>query len=39
MDETQKNFELGRFDWFGFTALAIGIGSCKSRSTAGEQLG
>jgi MFS transporter, DHA2 family, multidrug resistance protein len=38
MDETRKNFEL-RFDWFGFTALAIGIGSLQIALDRGEQLG
>src|SRR6201746_1983286 len=38
MDETKKNLEL-RFDWFGFTALAIGIGSLQIALDRGEQLG
>ena len=38
MDETKKNLEL-RFDWFGFTALAIGIGSLQLALDRGEQLG
>ena len=38
MDETRKNVEL-RFDWFGFTALAIGIGSLQLALDRGEQLG
>jgi DHA2 family multidrug resistance protein len=38
MDETKKNFEL-RFDWFGFAALAIGIGSLQIALDRGEQLG
>jgi DHA2 family multidrug resistance protein len=38
MDETRKNREL-RFDWFGFTALAIGIGSLQIALDRGEQLG
>ena len=38
MDETGKNREL-RFDWFGFTALAIGIGSLQVALDRGEQLG
>jgi MFS transporter, DHA2 family, multidrug resistance protein len=38
MDETKKNFDL-RFDWFGFTALAIGIGSLQIALDRGEQLG
>ena len=38
MDETktQKNM---RFDWFGFIALAIGIGSLQLMLDRGEQLG
>ena len=31
MDETRKDREL-RFDWFGFTALAVGIGSPADRA-------
>ena len=31
MDETRKNREL-RFDWFGFAALAVGIGSLADRA-------
>src|SRR3954469_25146202 len=38
MDETKKNREL-RFDWFGFTALAIAIGSLQLALDRGEQLG
>ena len=38
MDETRKDREL-RFDWFGFTALAIGIGSLQLALDRGEQLG
>src|ERR1700710_2518092 len=38
MDETGKNAEL-RFDWFGFAALAIGIGSLQLALDRGEQLG
>ena len=38
MDETKKNREL-RFDWFGFAALAIGIGSLQIALDRGEQLG
>ena len=38
MDETRKNLEL-RFDWFGFAALAIGIGSLQIALDRGEQLG
>jgi DHA2 family multidrug resistance protein len=38
MDETKPNLEL-RFDWFGFTALAIGIGSLQVALDRGEQLG
>lgn len=37
MDETKKNVEL-RFDWFGFTALAIAIGSLQLALDRGEQL-
>src|SRR5213079_3138323 len=33
MDETRKDRDL-RFDWFGFAALAVGIGAFSSRSTA-----
>ena len=38
MDETKKDSSL-RFDWFGFTALAIGIGSLQLALDRGEQLG
>jgi DHA2 family multidrug resistance protein len=38
MDETRKNREL-RFDWFGFLALAVGIGSLQIALDRGEQLG
>src|SRR6202048_4001698 len=38
MDETKKNFEL-RFDWFGFLALSVGIGSLQIALDRGEQLG
>ena len=38
MDETKKNLEL-RFDWFGFTALAVAIGSLQLALDRGEQLG
>src|ERR1700726_321688 len=38
MDETKKDLNL-RFDWFGFAALAIGIGSLQIALDRGEQLG
>lgn len=38
MDETGKDQEL-RFDWFGFTALAVSIGSLQLALDRGEQLG
>jgi DHA2 family multidrug resistance protein len=38
MDETKKNREL-RFDWFGFIALAVGIGALQIALDRGEQLG
>jgi len=38
MDETKTNLEL-RFDWFGFTALAIAIGALQLALDRGEQLG
>jgi DHA2 family multidrug resistance protein len=38
MDETKKNFSL-RFDWFGFTALAVAIGALQLALDRGEQLG
>lgn len=37
MDETKKNLEL-KFDWLGFAALAIGIGSMQLALDRGEQL-
>jgi len=38
MDETKKDQSL-RFDWFGFAALAVGIGSLQLALDRGEQLG
>jgi MFS transporter, DHA2 family, multidrug resistance protein len=38
MDETKKDRDL-RFDWFGFAALAVGIGSLQVALDRGEQLG
>jgi MFS transporter, DHA2 family, multidrug resistance protein len=38
MDETKQDAEL-RFDWFGFAALAIGIGALQVALDRGEQLG
>jgi DHA2 family multidrug resistance protein len=38
MDETNKNRDL-RFDWFGFAALAVGIGALQIALDRGEQLG
>jgi DHA2 family multidrug resistance protein len=38
MDETRMDTKL-RFDWFGFIALAIGIGSMQLALDRGEQLG
>ena len=38
MDETRQDTEL-RFDWFGFAALAIGIGALQVALDRGEQLG
>jgi DHA2 family multidrug resistance protein len=38
MDETRKDRGL-RFDWFGFAALAVGIGSLQIALDRGEQLG
>jgi MFS transporter, DHA2 family, multidrug resistance protein len=38
MDETRKDLGL-RFDWFGFAALAVGIGSLQLALDRGEQLG
>src|SRR3954465_4578882 len=37
MDETKTNLDL-RFDWFGFSALAVGIGSLQIALDRGEQL-
>src|SRR5262245_37289417 len=37
MEETQKHEHL-RFDWFGFVALAIGIGSLQLLLDRGEQV-
>jgi DHA2 family multidrug resistance protein len=37
MDETDLNHSL-RFDWFGFAALAVGIGSMQLALDRGEQL-
>ncbi|MGY4413134.1 EmrB/QacA subfamily drug resistance transporter [Bradyrhizobium sp. LB7.1] len=37
MDETDKNLSL-KFDWFGFAALAIGIGALQLALDRGEQL-
>jgi DHA2 family multidrug resistance protein len=37
MDETKKDLSL-RFDWFGFTALAVAIGSLQLALDRGEQL-
>jgi DHA2 family multidrug resistance protein len=37
MDETELNHNL-RFDWFGFAALAVGIGSMQLALDRGEQL-
>src|SRR3978361_1856338 len=37
MDETKKNLQL-KFDWFGFLALAVGIGSIQIALDRGEQL-
>jgi DHA2 family multidrug resistance protein len=37
MDETRKDLNL-RFDWFGFAALAVGIGSLQVALDRGEQL-
>jgi MFS transporter, DHA2 family, multidrug resistance protein len=37
MDETKKDMNL-RFDWFGFSALAIAIGSLQLALDRGEQL-
>ncbi|MGE5163827.1 MAG: DHA2 family efflux MFS transporter permease subunit [Sphingobacteriales bacterium] len=38
MEETQKQEHL-RFDWFGFVALAIGIGALQLLLDRGEQVG
>src|SRR5262249_39940831 len=38
MDETKKHDHL-RFDWFGFIALAVGIGSLQLLLDRGEQVG
>ena len=38
MDETRANRDL-RFDWFGFAALAVGIGAMQVALDRGEQLG
>lgn len=38
MDDTDKQHEM-RFDWFGFAALAIGIGSLQLLLDRGEQVG
>ena len=38
MDETKKQEHL-RFDWFGFLALAVGIGSLQLLLDRGEQVG
>jgi MFS transporter, DHA2 family, multidrug resistance protein len=38
MDETVQRREL-RFDWFGFLALAVGIGALQMMLDRGEQLG
>jgi DHA2 family multidrug resistance protein len=38
MDETKRQAHL-RFDWFGFLALAIGIGAAQLMLDRGEQLG
>src|ERR1700745_3150878 len=38
MDETRQDHNL-RFDWFGFAALATGIGSLQVALDRGEQLG
>ena len=38
MDETQPQKAL-RFDWFGFLALAVGIGAMQLMLDRGEQLG
>ncbi|MBR0875515.1 multidrug efflux MFS transporter [Bradyrhizobium tropiciagri] len=38
MDETRQDHNL-RFDWFGFGALAVGIGALQLALDRGEQLG
>jgi DHA2 family multidrug resistance protein len=38
MEETEKHHHL-RFDWFGFIALAIGIGALQMLLDRGEQVG
>jgi len=38
MEETRKQAHL-RFDWFGFAALAVGIGSLQLLLDRGEQVG
>ena len=38
MDETELSMKM-KFDWFGFLALAIGIGSMQLALDRGEQLG
>ncbi|MGY4475530.1 MDR family MFS transporter [Bradyrhizobium sp. USDA 3364] len=38
MDETKQDLNL-RFDWFGFTALAVSIGALQLALDRGEQLG
>jgi MFS transporter, DHA2 family, multidrug resistance protein len=38
MDETKKDLNL-KFDWFGFSALAVAIGSLQLALDRGEQLG
>jgi MFS transporter, DHA2 family, multidrug resistance protein len=38
MDETEKKTQL-RFDWFGFLALAVGIGALQLMLDRGEQVG
>jgi DHA2 family multidrug resistance protein len=38
MEETRKDLSL-RFDWFGFAALAVAIGSLQLALDRGEQLG
>ncbi len=38
MDETRQQAHL-RFDWFGFAALAVGIGSLQLMLDRGEQVG